>query len=92
MLLQQVPELQDAGRIRSRLSGQVDSDKFLWRLTVCNGVFDAFIRPFILLLYEAHPQQPLQLDRRSVSLALRVIRLDHRGQLGLCRFVWNRPR
>lgn len=60
MLLQQMTETQQCGRIRHALDGQIDTDEVAHRLAVVDGVLQRFIGKGIPLLEEVDAQHALQ--------------------------------
>lgn len=80
VLLQQPTELQQGRGIRGVFAAQVDPDKTPDHLAVVDRILDPFIRQVEALLGHVHPQHPLQTNRRTAALPLRVVRLDRLHQ------------
>ena len=69
MLLQQVTEAQQRGRIRHTLDGQIDTDEVTHGLAVVDGILQRFIGQGIPLLQKVNAQHALQANGWSASLA-----------------------
>jgi hypothetical protein len=78
MLLQQMTEAQQRGRIRHALDGQIDTDEVAHGLAVVDGILQRLIGERIPLLQEVDPQHALQANRRPASLACRVRKVGRR--------------
>jgi hypothetical protein len=72
----------------------VDADEAADGLAVVQRVLNPFVRQPKAVLRDVHPEHALQPDERAASVALGVVRLDHRHQLrpGVAASIWARKR
>ena len=80
VLLQQMTELEQGGRIRHRFASQVDAGKAPQAGAVVERFLAGQIGQVEPVLQKVDAQHALQPDRRPAVARLRVVRLDHRAQ------------
>ena len=68
MLLQQMTEVQQRGRVWYALDGQIDTHEVAHRLTIVDRIFERLVGERIPLLQEVDPQHALQADGRTAAL------------------------
>ncbi len=69
MLLQQVTEAQECGRVRYAFARQIDTHEVAHRLTIVDRIFERLVGDRIPLLQEVDPQHALQADGRTAAFA-----------------------
>lgn len=69
MLLQQVTEAQECGRVRYAFARQIDTHEVAHRLTIVDRIFERLVGDRIPLLQEVDPQHALQADVRTAAFA-----------------------
>lgn len=70
MPLQQMPKLQQGGRIRDLFAAQADAGESAHRLAVIERIFERLVQHTTPLLQEANPQPPFGADGRTFPLSL----------------------
>lgn len=82
VFLQQMPEGEQRGGIRRRVLQQVHADEVANGLAVVDGFLHRLVTQAKAVLRDIHAQHALQADRGAPPLALGVVRLDERDELG----------
>ena len=74
MLFQQMPKLQQGGRVRNLLLQEVDSYEAPHGVTIVDRILEAFIRQVEPDLKQVHPEHNLDSAWRTAALPMWIIR------------------
>ena len=74
VFFQQVPKLQQGGRIRNLFLQEIDSYEIPHRVAVVNRILETFVRQIEPDLKQVHPEHYFDPARRTAALPLGIVR------------------